>query len=319
MRSKRVPGIVAGMRALRYSTYGGPEVLEVVEVPEPHAGAGQVRVAVRASSVNPVDHKIRSGAMGADPGALPRIPGVDAAGVVGEVGPGVNGVQVGDEVLGLGSATAAEHAVLDVFTAKPSQMSWAEAAALPLGAETAARALDLLGAREGTTLVVEGAAGGVGSAAVQLAVARGATVVGTASPRNHEYLRRLGAVPTTYGPGLVERVRELAPGGVDAVLDTAGKGSLPDLVQLVDDPSQVVSIADFSAPQHGARVTSGGEGRATYALGEAVRLHGEGRYVVEVERTFALEEGAQAHRLSEDGHVRGKLVLLVSEGSGATG
>jgi NADPH:quinone reductase-like Zn-dependent oxidoreductase len=190
-------------------------------------------------------------------------------------------------------------------------MGWAEAAALPLGAETAARALDLLGVSEGTTLVVEGAAGGVGSAAVQLATARGATVIGTASERNHEYLRRLGAVPTTYGEGLVERVRELAPGGVDAVLDTAGKGSLPQLVQLVDDPALVVSIADFSAPSYGARVTSGGGERAAYAIAEAARLYEQGRYVIEVERTFPLAEGAEAHRLSESGHVRGKLVLLV--------
>ena len=111
-----------------------------------------------------------------------------------------------------------------------------------------------------------------------------------------------------------ERVHELAPEGVDAVLDTAGKGSIPQLVRLVDDPAQVVSIADFSAPELGARVTSGGEGRAGYALAEAVRLHGEGRYAVEVEATFPLAEGAEAHRVSEGGHVRGKLVLLVAEG-----
>jgi NADPH:quinone reductase-like Zn-dependent oxidoreductase len=300
------------MRALRYSEYGGPEVLAVGEAPDPHAGPGQVRIVVRASSVNPVDYKVRSGAMGGDPAALPRIPGVDAAGVVDEVGSGVDGVAVGDAVLGLGSATAAELAVLTDFTAKPEGLSWVEAAALPLGAETAARALDLLGVAEGMTLLVEGAAGGVGSAAVQLAVARGATVIGTASERNHDYLRELGAEPTTYGEGLVERVRELAPGGVDAVLDTAGKGSLPELVQLVDVPAQVVSIADFSAPELGARVTSGGK-RAAYALAEAVRLHGEGRYTVQVERTFPLAEGAEAHRLSETGHVRGKLVLVVSE------
>ena len=156
------------MRALTYSQYGGPEVLSVEDVPEPHAGPGQVRVAVRASSVNPIDHKIRSGAMGGDPAALPRVPGVDGAGVVDEVGEGVEGVAVGDEVLGMGSATAAELAVLDSVTAKPAQMSWAEAAALPLGAETAARALDLLGVRDGRTLLVQGAAGGVGFAAAAI-------------------------------------------------------------------------------------------------------------------------------------------------------
>jgi len=302
------------MRALRYTEYGGPDVLTVEEAPEPHAGPGEVRVRVRAASVNPIDTKLRSGAMGGDPAALPRVPGVDAAGVVDEVGPGVDGVAVGDEVLGIGSATAAEQAVLSMWTAKPASMSWPEAAALALGAETAARALDLLGVGEGTTVLVDGAAGGVGSAAVQLAVARGATVIGTASERNHDFLRRLGALPTTYGAGLVERVREMTPGGVDAALDTAGKGSVPDLVRLVAEPSQVVSIADFSASEHGARVTSGNEGRADYALAEAVRLHGEGRYAVEVERTFPLAEGAEAHRVSEAGHVRGKLVLVVDEG-----
>jgi NADPH:quinone reductase-like Zn-dependent oxidoreductase len=301
------------MRALRYTEYGGPEVLSVGEAPEPHAGPGQVRVRVRAASVNPIDTKVRSGTMGGDPAALPRTPGVDAAGVVDEVGDGVDDVAVGDPVMGLGSATAAEQAVLHTWTAKPDAMSWEEAAALPLGAETAARALDLLGVREGTTLLVEGAAGGVGSAAVQLAVARGARVIGTASARNHDYLRRLGAEPTTYGEGLVERVRELAPEGVDAALDTAGKGSVPQLVQLVPDPAQVVSIADFGATEHGARVTSGGEERAGYALAEAARLHGEGRYAVEVERTFPLADAAEAHRLSEGGHVRGKLVLVVDE------
>jgi NADPH:quinone reductase-like Zn-dependent oxidoreductase len=301
------------MRAARYTEYGGPEVLSVGDAPEPHAGPGEVRVRVRAASVNPVDTKIRSGAMGGDPAALPRIPGVDAAGVVDEVGEGADDVAVGDLVLGLGSATAAELAVLHTWTAKPTGMSWDEAAALPLGAETAARALDLLDVGEGTTLLVEGAAGGVGSAAVQLAVARGARVIGTASERNHDYLRRLGAEPTAYGEGLVERVRELAPEGVDAVLDTAGKGSVPQLVQLVADPAQVVSIADFSATEHGARVTSGSEERAGYALAEAARLHAEGRYTVEVERTFPLSDAADAHRLSEGGHVRGKLVLVVDE------
>ena len=300
------------MFALQFKEYGGPEVLAVGEAPEPHAGPGQVRVAVRATSINPIDWKIRAGLM-AGGAALesPAIPGVDGAGVVDEVGADVEGVAIGDEVLGLGKATSAQYAVFDHVAVKPAGLSWAEAAAIPVAAETAARVLDLLGVGPGTTVLVDGASGGVGSAAVQLAVDRGATVIGTASEGNHDYVASLGATPTTYGEGLAERVAELAPDGVDAAFDTAGKGSVPDLIKIVGVAHQVVSIADFSAPKHGARVTSGAEGRATYALAKAAELHEAGRFVVAVERTFPLADGTDAHRLSQEGHVRGKLVLTV--------
>lgn len=300
------------MFALQFTEYGGPEVMTVGEAPEPHAGPGQVRVAVRATSVNPIDWKIRSGLMaGGAALAEPTIPGVDGAGVVDEVGPGVDGVEIGDEVFGLGKATSAEFAVLDHVAVKPAGLSWAEAAAIPVAAETAARVLDLLGVGPGSTVLVDGASGGVGCAAVQLAVERGATVIGTASGGNHDFVTSLGATPTTYGEGLAERVAELAPDGVDAALDTAGKGSVPELIKIVGVAHQVVSIADFSAPQHGARVTSGSEGRATYALAKAAELHGAGKFAVTVERTFPLADAAAAHRLSQEGHVRGKLVLTV--------
>ncbi|MDQ3103814.1 MAG: NADP-dependent oxidoreductase [Actinomycetota bacterium] len=302
------------MHALQFKAYGGPDVLAVGEAPEPHAGKGQVRIAVRAASINPIDWKIRAGLL-SDGAELeePVIPGVDGAGVVDEVGDGVDTVLIGDEVFGLGSATSAEYAVLDHVGPKPASMSWEDAAALPVAVETAARTLDLLGVDSGSTVLVEGAAGGVGSAAVQLAVARGATVIGTGNVANHDYIRGLGAIPTTYGAGLAERVAVLAPDGVDAALDTPGKGSVPALIEIVGEPSQVVSIADFSAPERGARATSGAEERATYALAAVADLFEQGAFVVNVQQVFPLADGAEAHRLSEGGHVRGKLVLTVDE------
>jgi NADPH:quinone reductase-like Zn-dependent oxidoreductase len=299
------------MKAVRFSEYGGPEVLHVDEVDEPHPGPGEIRVAVAAAAVNPIDWKIRSGAMAQVMTVeLPRIIGSDAAGVVDELGEGVTDVEPGDEVFGsaVGGATA-EHAVLDHYAAKPAELAWAEAAGLPVAVETAVRAFKLLGLEAGQTLIVNGAAGGVGIAAVQLARARGLRVIGTASQANHDFLRELGAEPTTYGEGLVDRVRELAPDGVDRAFDTAGHGALPALVELTGAPDAVVTIADFTAAEHGVQITTGGDGRAWEALDEAARLYEQGRFTMPVARTFAFDEAAEAHRLSADGHVRGKLVF----------
>src|SRR4051794_26768128 len=181
------------MRAVQFAEYGGPEVLHVAEVEEPHAGPGQIRIAVRAAAVNPIDWKQRSGALREImPLELPAIPGLDVAGVVDEVGDGVSDVTAGDEVFGfaIGAGTA-EYAVLEHFARKPPELSWAEAAALPVSVETAGRTLAALGLEAGQTLLVNGAAGGVGLAAVQFALASGARVIGTASEANHEYLRGL--------------------------------------------------------------------------------------------------------------------------------
>jgi NADPH:quinone reductase-like Zn-dependent oxidoreductase len=301
------------VRALQFDEYGGPEVLHVGEADEPHAGPGQVRVAVRAAGVNPIDWKQRSGAMAqVMPVEFPSVPGAEVAGVVDEVGEGVDDVAAGDEVFGFALRDgAAEYALLEHYAVKPAGLSWAEAAALPVAAETAVRALDALGVGPGQTVLVNGAAGGVGTAAVQFARARGARVVGTASEANHEFLRTLGAEPTTYGEGLPDRVRELAPDGVDRALDTAGHGALPDLIAITGSPDDVVTIADFSAPQHGVRVTTGRDERAWQALGQAAELHEAGRFSIPVEQTFPLEQAPEAHRRSEAGHVRGKLVLVV--------
>lgn len=299
------------MRAAQFSEYGGADVLEIGEAPEPHPGPGQVRVVVHAVSINPIDWKIRAGyVQGQGKTEFPIILGNDAAGVVDEIGPGVEGVRLGEAVLGLGSRTNAEFAVLTSFVPKPASLDWPVAAALPVAAETSVRALDLLGVGSGSTVLIDGAAGGVGAVAVQMAVARGARVIGTASDGNLEFLRGLGATAVTYGAGLVERVRAQAPDGVDAVFDVAGKSPVEDLVSLVERPEQVVSIANFSANEAGARITTGGEGDPVAALREAVQLVEAGKLRVEV-RELPLGDIAEAHEISQAGHIRGKLVLVI--------
>jgi NADPH:quinone reductase-like Zn-dependent oxidoreductase len=246
------------------------------------------------------------------PASFPVVDGREAAGVIDQVGDGVTGAAVGDEVFGFAvGGAAAEYAVLDDFAAKPASASWEQAAALPVAVETSVRVFTVLGGPgEGQTIVVNGAAGGVGVAAVQLARARGARVVGTASESNHEFLRSLGVEPTTYGDGLVDRVRALAPDGVDLAFDTAGKGGVPDLITLTGDPERVATIADFSAAALGVKVTGGGDFRAAEALGDAAELIEAGRLQIPVAATFPFSQAAEAHRVSQEGHVRGKLVLI---------
>jgi NADPH:quinone reductase-like Zn-dependent oxidoreductase len=299
------------MRAVRFAEYGGPEVLRVDEVDEPHAGAGELRIAVRAAGVNAVDWKIRAGYMSEQmPLPLPFGTGLDAAGVVDEVGEGVTGVHVGDAVFGSGSATYAEYAVLTTWVLKPEGLSFEEAAGYPVPVGTAVRILNQLAVQPGQTILVSGAAGGVGSAVVQLAVARGATVVGTASERNQDHVRSMGATPTVYGGGFVDRVREIVPGNVDAAFDIAGAGVIPELIDLTGDPSRVLSIADYSAPDHGAAV-AGSEGDAVAALTEAARLFTQGRFQIPVERTFTLDHASEAHAASAAGHVAGRYIITV--------
>lgn len=295
------------MRAVQMATTGGPEVLRVVDAPEPSAGPGQVRIRVRAAGINPVDWKMRSGLVPAP--SFPYSPGLEASGVVDQVGENVDGVAPGDEVFGPARGAYAEFAVLPLWTVKPAGMTFEEAASLPVAVETSVRTLGLLDVADGTTLVINGAAGGVGSVAVQLAVARGATVIGTASPGNHDYLRQLGAVPTTYGPGLADRVRALVP-RVDRALDAAGQGALPDLVALTGEASRVVTIADMSAQQHGVTFSSSrGALPAEGALEDAVTLAEGGRLQLAVQAVFPLESAGEAQTLSQGGHVRGKVIL----------
>jgi NADPH:quinone reductase-like Zn-dependent oxidoreductase len=299
------------MKAAQFSRFGGPEVLEIVDLPEPHAGAGEVRVRVRAAGVNASDWKKRAGQMDQE---LPQTMGYEAAGIVDEIGDSVTGVQLGDEVVGVGGggAAQAELAVLSTWAPIPASLDFVDAAALPSTVETAARALDQLGVTKGTTLLINGASGSIGSAAVQFAVHRGARVIGTGSPATHDYLRGLGAEPVAYGEGLADRVRTIAPGRVDLALDVAGSGVLPELIDLADGAENVITIADFpGADRYGVRFSRGDSGRAEYAVGLAMQMIEEGTFRIPVGRTFRLDDVAEAHRVGESGAVRGKLVLTV--------
>ena len=298
------------MHALQFSSYGGPEVLAFAQAPDVHAGPGQVRISVRAASVNPIDWKIRAGymAQGKELEGTGYL-GYDAAGVVDEVGEGVTDVAVGDDVFGLGANTAAEYAVLEAYAQKPASIDWAVAAAAGVAAETSIRAFDLVNLKSGDTVLIDGGAGGVGAVAVQIAKARGATVIASAGESNQDYLREIGAVPVLYGAGLVDRVRSVAPNGVDAVFDVAGKSPIDDLISLVPVPSQVVTIANFTAGDSGVQLTTGRAAGASAALRETAALLKENQLVLKIQ-TFPFSRAAEAHEISEHGHLRGKLVLV---------
>jgi NADPH:quinone reductase-like Zn-dependent oxidoreductase len=303
------------MKAAQFGRFGGPEVLEIVDLPDPHPGPGQVRIVVHAAGISGTDWKLRAGALsfGAE---LPQTTGSDVAGVVDEVGAGVTDVAVGDRVFGISDdqAGAAELALLSFRAVIPPSLGFVDAAGLPVALETATRALDQLGVTSGTTLFINGASGGIGSTAVQLAVARGARVIGAASTANQSYLSLLGAEPVTYGEGMTDRVRALAPGGVDAALDVPGNGVLPQLIELAGDPKHVVTLADFDgAKEHDVHFSNGfTDGNAFHALAEVGPLIEAGQFWLPVDRTFPLAAIADAHRVSEHGRVRGRLVLVVS-------
>ncbi|GGU47665.1 NADPH:quinone reductase [Streptomyces albospinus] len=297
--------------AITYSRYGGPDALTLTEVDTPEPGPGQVRIRVRAASVNPLDLKIRSGLM-ADmvPARFPVIPGLDAAGVVDAVGEGADAA-VGDEVLGaaVGGSYGA-YALLDRPVAKPEALSWEVAASLVTVGETAFRVLGQLGVQAGRTLLVHGAAGSVGVIAVQLAAARGVTVIGTVGEHDIERVTALGATAVRYGDGWRERVKAAAPQGVDVVFDASGAGVLADSVALTGDSAHVITIADMSAAQHGVRFSAGGTGQGGDSLPELVQRAAAGELTLPIWRTYPLAEAAQAHTDLEAHRNRGKVVLL---------
>lgn len=303
------------MKAVQFNEYGGPEVLRIVETDAPHAGPGQVRISVRAAGINPADWKIRAGYLReVMPVSFPSGTGFDASGVVDEVGEGVTDVSVGDAVFGSGFNTLAQYAVLTSWTRKPEDLSFEEASGYSSVVEAAARALAEVSPKSGETILVHGAAGGVGTAALQFARQKGITVIGTVtSESKYDYLRSLGAIPVTSGPDLVKRVKKLAPKGVNAALDFVGSGVIPELIELVGDPSRIVTIVDFAGPQqYGVKGTWGPSKNQVQALAEAVRLHSQGAFRMPVEATFPLEEVGEAHKRSATGRVTGKLVIKVA-------
>ncbi|MFD5036313.1 NADP-dependent oxidoreductase [Streptomyces sp. NPDC087894] len=301
------------MRAARFHEYGKAESLVIEQAPDPHPGPGEIRIRVATASVNPIDWKLRAGALHQlIPLELPAIPGRDGAGVVDEIGDGVHGVSIGDRVFGLGGVTGAtaELLVLSAWAHTPATWNDEQAAGAGLASVTAMGGLNALGSLPGRTLLVEGAAGGVGSAAVEIAVAQGATVIGTASERNHGFLAALGAVPTTYGPGLAQRLATLAPHGVDIALDTAASGSLDDLVSITGDPKRVATVADRAGGQRlGTHVVNAENDSAL--LSAAANLGAQGRYTPRIEQTYPLERIADAHAHAERGRTRGKLVICI--------
>jgi NADPH:quinone reductase-like Zn-dependent oxidoreductase len=300
------------MKAIIFDEFGGPDVLHEADVEVPQPGPGQVRVHVKAAGLNALDGKKRSGMLDAVfPTTFPAIPGSELAGVVDALGKGVSDLQVGDEVLGWAdTGSYAEYALATAVALKPADLSWQDAAALPVASETAERVLDELEVTAGETVLMHGASGAVGTVAVQLATARGARVIATAGPSNQDYLTSLGATPTTYGEGLVERVRALAPDGVDAVFDLAGKGALPDSITLRGGTARIVTIADFGAGQLGVAFSAGGGDHPAERLAAVAQDAAAGKLTTTV-TSYPLAKAADAQQASDAGHVRGKLVLAV--------
>ncbi|QRP44555.1 NADP-dependent oxidoreductase [Amycolatopsis sp. FDAARGOS 1241] len=301
------------MRAITFAEYGGPDVLRLSEVPVPEPGPGQVRVAVRRAGVNPIDWKIRSGAMaeGSAP-ERPQIPGAEFSGVVDAVGDGA-GFAVGDEVFGW-SATGsyAEYALAGAIARKPADLSWEDAAALPVAGETALRVLRQLDVKSGEVLLIHGASGTVGRFATQAAVALGATVIGTAGQRSLNDVKALGAIPVLYGDGWPQRVREAADRPVAAVFDASGHGVLPDSVELLGSKDRVITIADGAAFELGLPFSAGGANDATpEVLAEILQHVGRGLRIAHGS-SYPLEEAAAAQQESQAGHPGGKITLVVS-------
>ncbi|MEU3857513.1 NADP-dependent oxidoreductase [Streptomyces sp. NPDC028722] len=313
------------MKGISYRRYGGPEVLEYGEVRDPKVGPDQVLVQVRAAAVNPVDWKCREGHLDALLDAVfPVIPGWDVSGVVVRPGAAVTEFGAGDEVIGyvredfLSRGTFAEYVAAPVRTLarKPRTLSFEEAAGLPLAGLTAYQVLvKVLEVKRGETVLVHAAAGGVGSLAVQLAAHTGARVIGTAGEHNHDFVRGLGGEPVTYGEGLAERVRGLAPEGVDAVFDTIGGDTLRTSANLLAPEGRLASIADPAVVGYGGRYAF--VRPDTEDLTALAALADRGVLSVHVQETFPLERAADAHRLSERGRTRGKIVVTVGQDTGA--
>ena len=305
------------MQAATYSAYATDNSrLTVGDRPDPKVGPGQVLIEVRAAGVNPVDWKVMAGGLdGMMDAVFPVIPGWDVAGVVRGAGPDTPEFSVGDEVMAYARKDVVQGGTFAQLVSvsardvarKPTALDWPQAGGLPLVGLTALRTLDALDVGPSDSLLIHAAAGGVGSMAVQIARFRGARVIGTASERNHDYLRSLGAEPVTYGESLVERVRALVPDGVTTVLDCHG-GQLTTTLAVLADGGRHVSIADPDAAQRGGRwiwVRPDGA-----QLAELADLADQGALTVEVARTFALRDVGAAFDLSRTGRVRGKLVIV---------
>ena len=303
------------MKAVRFDQYGGIDVLKVVDVPQPVPGAGQVLVQIKAAGINPGEAKIRDGLLHSRwPAAFPSGQGSDLAGIVAETGAGVTGVSAGDEVIGWtdNRASQAEYVVVEEqhLTAKPAGVSWEAAGALFVAGATAFAAVRAVSLTEGDTVVVAGAAGGVGVLAVQLARRAGATVIGLASETHHSWLAGHGVIPVTYGDGVAGRIRQAA-GQVDAFIDTFGAGYVELALELGVEPSRVDTIANFEAvAKFGVKAEGNAAGANASVLAELAGLIAAGQLEVPIAAAFPLERVQDAYRELASGHTLGKIVLL---------
>lgn len=300
-------------KAVSYAQYGGPEVLDVIEVEEPHAGEGHVRVAVRAAGLNPFDDKVRRG--GYIPShTVPSRQGAEFAGVIDEIGAGVTEWSIGDEVLGwLNRGAQAEHVVVahTNLARKPPELDWAVAGGIGLVANTAKRATDSLSLGPDDTVLVTAAAGGVGFLSAQFAKATGATVVGTASESNHDNLRGLGVIPVAYGDGEFERLRAAAPDGYTAALDHVGGAAITTALELGIPAARINTIADHAAAEKYGLTSVGGGKKSAEELAEFARMVVDGELILPVRSTYHLPDVVEAYRDLETGHGLGKVVLLL--------
>jgi NADPH:quinone reductase-like Zn-dependent oxidoreductase len=303
-------------RAVRYDQYGDVDVLKVVDVEDPVPGPGQLVVAVKAAGINPGEAKIRQGLLHERwPATFPSGQGSDLAGVVQAVGDGVSSFQAGDEVIGFTDdrGSQAELVVIEADNAarRPAGVPWEVAGALFVAGATAFAAVRAVSLSEGDTVVVAGAAGGVGSLAVQLARHARARVIGLASEPNHEWLRSHGVVPLTYGDGVADRVREAAPDGVDALIDTIGGGYVELGLELDVAPERIDTIADFEAPaRYGVKAEGNAAGASAQTLAELAALIEQGELEVPIAATYPLDQVRDAYTELERNHTRGKIVLL---------
>jgi NADPH:quinone reductase-like Zn-dependent oxidoreductase len=304
-------------KAVRYDQYGGIDVLKVVEVPQPEPGQGQVLVQVKAAGINPGEAKIRDGLLAARwPSTFPSGQGSDLAGVVTEVGPGVTAFKPGDEVLGWtdNRASQADYVLTEAteLTAKPAGVPWPVAGSLYVVGATAYGAVKAVDPAKGDTMVVSGAAGGVGSITVQLVVRAGATVIGLASEPNHDWLRRHGVIPISYGDGVADRIRAAAPGGkVDAFIDTVGGGYVQLAVDLGVAPDRIDTIADFEAVEKfGVKAEGNAAGASAANLADLAGLIAAGEVEVPIAATYPLDQVQDAYQELAAGHTHGKIVLI---------
>lgn len=303
-------------KAVRFTHYGGIDVLDVVEVAQPTPGAGEVLVTVKAAGINPGEAKIREGSLASRfPATFPSGEGSDFAGIVAAIGPDVAQFAIGDEVIGFTNQRASHAEVVvvpaDQLTPRPPNVSWEAAGSLFVAGTTAYAALRAVGLTQGDTLVVANAAGGVGAITVQLAVHQGARVIGLASAVNHPWLSAHGVIPVTYGDQVAERIRTAAGGQIDAFIDTFGADYVELALALGVRPERIDTIANFEAvAKYGVKADGSAAAAHASVLAELAALISHGALEIPIAHVYPLSAVREAYQVLEQGHIHGKIVLV---------